>query len=196
LYSTTTSGNTRAKKNAILVIITGNKGKKAMKGWMLIVTFFIFFTFFLTAYKWWHTPAYIKPLSHGFKMIGIIDMDANHGIDLNTVRKGKDIVLVLNEEEYKEEYIPTHPRESLFYARPFDLVNFDPGSGIIDENSSLWPYIDVVAYIENGANYQLLRPEDIGIQSFETHHITEHGDHTVHLKNGQTRILYETTKLK
>jgi hypothetical protein len=146
----------------------------------------------LLVYKKLHVPSHIMPLSRSFQLLGVIDMDTDHGVDLKRVLDGDDILLVLDRNGYDNQFVPNHPEYNQFYSKPFDLVYFDPdGEGVLDSEDSLWNYLYAVVYSDAGQTYHVRRLREAGIHAILTRHLTPQGNHAVLLSDGDRRTLYE-----
>lgn len=167
-----------------------------MKGktWaIIIILLLIIVGTFVYLHEQWTEPLNIMPINKDFQLLGVIDMDSNHnGINLRKVVSGDDVLLVLDKNGYLTQFIPNHPEYTEYYSKPFDLVYFDPdGEGVLDSEDTLWNYLYVIIYTDDGATYQVRTLHQAGIHAILTKHITEHGDHKILLSDGDTRILYE-----
>lgn len=169
-----------------------------MRAWMLsLVIFIVVVSAFVFFYKKWNEPQHITPINRNLQLLGVIDMDGNHGIDLQKVTKGDDVLLVLDKNGYLNQFMPNHPEYSQYYSKPFDLVYFDPdGEGVIDSEDPLWNYLYIVIYDDDGQTYQVRTLHQAGIYAILTKHLTARGNHSVMLSDGGTRILYEVTGLR
>lgn len=162
----------------------------------LVILIVVAIPVFLFYDKFTYKPN-IMPLNRDFQLLGVIDMDTDHGVDLKRVLSGDDVLLVLDRDGYDSQFVPNHPEYNQFYSKPFDLVYFDPdGEGVLDSEDPLWNYLYVVIYGNDGETYQVRRLREAGIHAILTRHLTAHGNHAVLLSDGDTRILYEVPILK
>lgn len=167
-----------------------------MRAWMLTIAALIIFTVGIWLYSWHVPDDAISPLPTSLKLIGVIDMDANHGINIKGLKQGSDILMVLDYVGFVNQFMPAHPELKEIYAKPFDLANYDNNqNGEIDNTESIWPYLYVVTYGEDGATYQVRHLADAGIHAILTQHLNTTGNHKVLLTDGDTRILYEVSRL-
>ncbi|MBA2653531.1 MAG: hypothetical protein H0U71_00500 [Gammaproteobacteria bacterium] len=143
-------------------------------------------------YRWVNPTILLSPLPSNLKLLGVIDMDASHDFSIKSVAKGNDILLVLDENNFVNEFIPAHPELSSYYSKPFDIMYYDNNhDGEIDSQEPIWGYLYIVIYSDNGATYQVRPLNDAGIHAILARHLTPKGNHEVLLTDGDTRILYE-----
>lgn len=161
------------------------------RSWIIFIVLIILFLIVLIGYKSCIESDAIAPLNPSLRMLGVIDMDKNHGIDIEGLKRGDDILLVLDRNGFNRVFVPAHPELSDAYSKPFDLQYYGGFDGLIDNESPIWPYLYVVVYGDNGKAYQVKHLSDAGIHEITSHHLTPKGDHTVLLTDGDSRILYE-----
>lgn len=168
-----------------------------MRGLLVTLTAIIITMLGFSFYEWFErAESKIAPLAPSLELIGVIDMDDNHDISIEGVKNGNDLLVVLDKVGFTEEYMPTHPQLKDYFSSPFDLIYYDTNkSGEIDSQESIWNYLYVVIYSNNGNTYTLKPLSAAGIHAILAPHLTAKGNHEVLLSDGDTRILYETKKV-
>lgn len=137
----------------------------------------------------------IPPLGPDYKVIGIVDMDDDHHIDLSRLRNGDDVLLVV-------------ARNNLYYNKIMDLTkrlgnvvteNTRFELALVDENQDkiidvedpVWQYLYAVIFSNDGQTYEMKPLLQVGIRGILLKHLTPEGNHTVLLSDGSERTLYE-----
>jgi hypothetical protein len=165
-----------------------------MRPWVISIIISLFVLIGIAAFiRWWTTPVTITHLSSQYKLIGLIDMEYEHGISLNGVKEGHDVLLLLDYNGFLNKYLVYHPEYQKISANERVVIkNYDINhNGIIDSESPLWPYLYIIYYRNNGTAYTIKPIAKAGIHAISLKHETAEGNHTVILSDDSERILYE-----
>lgn len=164
-----------------------------MRAWLLTLSSVFILIGGIYLYQTLFRTDVLPPIENNLKILGVIDMDKSHTISVPSVKKGDDILLVLDYPRFVNVFQPAHPEFAQFYSQPFDILYFGSNKeGVLDNTDPLWPFLHVVVFTDNGRTYQVRRLGEAGIRAILLKHLTPEGNHTVLLSDGDERILYET----
>ncbi len=138
-----------------------------------------------------HTVYRISPQE---RWAGIIDMDYDHGVDVNRILKGEDVLLVVDYANplFRGIVQKTILDKPLMALAEFEIGDFDTnGDGVLNQEDDIYRYLHILYFNPNGQGYYIKNLPASGIRGIQIKHLTTHGNHKVIMSDGSTRTLYE-----
>lgn len=165
-----------------------------MRVWFLsILTIIAIFSAGFWVYHQYEGRTLLATISPNYKPIGVIDLDYDHGVNVDDIKIGEDVVLVID-KRYPNygKYLQQATRAG---SQRFEL-GLDVGArdGLIDTLDPMWPYLYVVLFSNNGRSHILKSLKMVGIHGISIKHMSSKGNHVVILTDGTERTLYEYGK--
>lgn len=128
------------------------------------------------------------------RWIGVVDFNADHGIDMAGVIKGDDSLLILDPTnpiliQILQDTTGLAPAEAL---NRFELADFDVNNdGFLNQQDPIFHYLRVLAFDANIDGYIIRSLRQAGIRGIKVSHIERQRKHQVILSDGTMRALYE-----
>lgn len=163
----------------------------------LVVSIFIFI--FLIIGIYWiynklhsqHLAYHLDPNQH---WIGVIDLNADHGMDMKGVINGDDALLILDSTnpllmQLLRGTTSSRPDQAL---KNFELADFDSNSdGILNQSDPIFHFLRVLAFNPDTKLYVIRSLPEAGIRGIRIEHLQGLHKHDVILSDGTSRSLYE-----
>lgn len=131
------------------------------------------------------------------RWIGVIDMDTDHGVDMNGVVEGQDVLLTIDYTnplfiQLVQNTLQTNP---LLNLNQFEVGDYDANKdGLLNEEDPIYPFLHVIYIDPSQGGYETKSLASAGIRAIKIEHLTPHGNHEVILSDGSTRTLYEISR--
>jgi hypothetical protein len=135
-----------------------------------------------------------------FQWLGIINIDNNADINLNSVLNGEDVLLVVDDSSDLYKYITKKipQAKNLTPDEVFNPVNIhlldENNDGILNINDPIFHHLLILQFYDNGQRYDLKSLKQAGIVGIYVNKITSVGNHLVLMADGTHRILYNVNK--
>lgn len=166
-----------------------------MRMWWLIsiITIIVVLSVGFWLYQKYEASVLIATITDNYKPIGVIDLDYDHGINVDDIKTGEDVVLVI--DKAYPNYGTMMSKSAQLGSKRFEL-GFDTAArdGLIDSQDPMWGFLYIVLFSNDGRSYVLKPLKMAGIHGIVLKHLTPEGNHTVLLTDGSMRTLYEYGK--
>jgi hypothetical protein len=135
-----------------------------------------------------------------FQWLGIINIDNNSDINLNSVLNGEDVLLVVDDSNDLYKYITKKipQAKNLTPDEVFNPVNIhlldENNDGILNINDPIFHHLLILRFYDNGQHYDLKSLKQAGIVGIYVNKITSAGNHLVLMTDGTHRVLYNVNK--
>lgn len=164
-----------------------------MRIWVFaVLTIIILLSGVFWLYHQYAQEKLLSTITPNFKPIGVIDMDYDHGVNIDDIKTGEDVILVISKDypEYNKIMAAVGSEKGRFE------IGLDTGAkeGLIDPMDPMWKYLYIIIFSNDGRSYVLKPVSLAGIRGILIRHIGEQGNHIVLLSDGSARTLYEYGK--
>jgi hypothetical protein len=140
-------------------------------------------------------PIYIIPSN--LHWIGVIDLDYDHGIDMEGIIQGHDALLVIdnNNPIFQQLILKLIREKPALTFSPFEIGDYVANSdGLLNEENPVYPFLHVVVFSPENRSHEVKTLAQAGIRGIKTKHLENNRNHEVIMSDGTTRTLYEINK--
>lgn len=163
----------------------------------LVVSFLLFIFIIIGIYEVYqhvHVQHRAYQIDTNQKWIGVIDLSADHDIDMAGVIRSEDALLVLDYTNplFLQLIQNTTGLTAEEALKQFDLENYDSNNdGVLNQEDPIFHYLKLLVFDTDGNGYFIRTLPEAGIRGIRVKHVDERHKHQAVMSDGTTRSVYE-----
>lgn len=128
------------------------------------------------------------------RWLGVVDLNADHGIDMAGVIRGEDALLVIDYTDplllqLIEKTTQLSPEDGV---RRFELADYDSNKdGVLNQEDPIFGFLKILVFNPDTKSYEVRSLIQAGIRAIRVNHVNGIHKHQVILSDGSTRSVYE-----